>query len=421
MRHAVRRPRTWTTATIGALVVIVLCLLASACGSSGGGETSASSSSSGGSSTTASSGEPITVGAAIALSGWNAAFDGPPWKAFKLAAKKVNEEGGIDGRELKFVVRDMRSDTAQAAATANSVLDAGAELLIVPCDPDLGAPGATIGQERGVLVFSLCEASTRGVGPQAIGELTYTPSQAAALEGYVMAEFGLKKKGAKTAYVIRDTEGTYNLDVCKGFENRYPEIGGEILGIDDVKQEDASIASTITNIKNANPDAIFICSFPPGESSWIRQLRAAGLEQPILSDMAMDGTYWLNAVPNLSEMYYPTAASIYGDDPNPKVNQFVKEFTEAEGEKPETAYALFGPTILELFQKAVEQAGSTEGTALSDELNKFTEVPTMVGATTYTPEIHIALDRPMLVNQIQNGKPSYLETWKVAKSPSLEE
>lgn len=411
MRSGARKRPVRMFAAIGAVALFVVGLLVSGCGSGTGNGSAAG--------TSGSKSGPITVGAAIALSGWNAAFDSPPWAAFKLAAEKVNKEGGIDGRELKFVVRDMRSDTAQAAATANSVLDAGAELLLVPCDPDLGAPGATVGQERGVLVFSLCEASTRGVGPQAIGELTYTPSQAANLEGYVMAEWGMKKKGIKSSYVIRDTAGTYNLDVCKGYEKRFPEIGGDIKGIDDVKNEDQSIASTITNIKNANPDAIFICSYPPGAASWVRQLRAAGIDQPILSDMAMDGTYWLNAISDLSDFYYPTAASIYGDDPNPKVNEFVNEFTQAEGKMPETAYSLFGAAILELFQTAAERAGSTEGTALSDELNKFQKVPTMVGSTTYTPEVHIALDRPMLVMQIQKGTPSYLETWQIEKAPGL--
>lgn len=413
MRSGGKRAHVLTRAAVAVLALAVVVMVASGCG--------ASTTNDSGSDGSGSSKGPITVGAAIALTGWNAAFDGPPWKAFKLAAEKLNAEGGIDGRKLQFVVRDMRSDTAQAAATANSVLDAGAELLIVPCDPDLGAPGATVGQERGVLTFSLCEASTRGVGPQAIGELTYTPSQAAYLEGYVMSEFATQKKNIKSTYIIRDSSGTYNLDVCTGFENHFPKVGGEIKGIDDVKNEDQSIASTITNIKNAQPDSITICSFPPGAASWVRQLRAAGLDQPILSDMAMDGTYWLNAVPDLSEFYYPAAASIYGDDPNPKVNEFVKEFTKAEGERPETAYALFGPSIVELFKTAVERAGgSTEGTALSDQLNKFKKVPTLVGATTYTPEIHIALDRPMLVMQIQNGKPSYLETWQVKEAPGLD-
>ncbi len=390
----------------------VVSLVAAGCGaSSGSGDSSGESGNSTG---------PITVGAAIALSGYNAAFDGPPWAAFKLAAEKLNEEGGIDGRKVKFVVRDMRSDTGQAATATNSVLDAGAELLLVPCDPDLGAPGATVGQERGVVTFSLCEASSRAIGPQAIGELTYTPSQSANLEGYVMAEFGAQKKGLKTSYVVRDTEGTYNLDVCKGFEKRYPEVGGTIVGSDDVKNDDQSIASTITNIKNANPDAIFICSYPPGAASWVRQIRAAGLDQPILSDMAMDGTYWLNAVPNLSDFYYPAVASIYGDDPNPKVNEFVKSFTEAEGETPETSYALFGAAIVEMYKEAVEKAKSTDGEAVSKQLDTFKKVPTLVGATSYTPEVHIALDRPMLIMQIQNGKPSYLETWEVEKAPSLE-
>jgi branched-chain amino acid transport system substrate-binding protein len=362
---------------------------------------------------------PITVGAAVALTGIEAPYDKPPLEAMELAAKKLNAEGGIDGRKIKFIVRDMRSDTAQASSTATTVLESGAELLLVPCDPDLGAPGATVGQEREVLTFSLCEASTR-FGPQSIGEFVFTPSQAVFLEGYVMAEWAKMEKKMNSAYVIRDKSFTYTIDACTGFLNRWKAIGGKLLGIDDVHNEDSSIASTITNIKAANPDFIYICSQTPGEATWIRQIRAAGLDQPILSDMAIDGTYWLKSVPELSNFYYPAAASIYGDDPNPEVNAFVKELIKAYGERPETSYSLFGPAVLELFQTAVERAGTTEGKALVDTMNKFKEVPTIVGTTTYTPEIHIALDRPMLVMQIQNGKPSYLSTWKVEKAPTLE-
>jgi hypothetical protein len=53
-------------------------------------------------------------------------------------------------------------------------------------------------------------------------------------------------------------------------------------------------------------------------------------------------------------------------------------------------------------------------------LDSFRNVNTIVGATTYTDTAHIALDRPMLIMEVKNGKIQYSgETWKVRKPPTL--
>jgi len=39
-------------------------------------------------------------------------------------------------------------------------------------------------------------------------------------------------------------------------------------------------------------DAIVFCSYLPGGSSAIRQIRAAGIDLPILASSTFDGTYW---------------------------------------------------------------------------------------------------------------------------------
>jgi branched-chain amino acid transport system substrate-binding protein len=65
-------------------------------------------------------------------------------------------------------------------------------------------------------------------------------------------------------------------------------------------------------------DAIVFCSYLPGGSSAIRQIRAAGIDLPILASSTFDGTYWLGAVPDLTNFYVPVQASVYGDDPRPR-------------------------------------------------------------------------------------------------------
>jgi len=368
------------------------------------------------------SADPIVIGAAIGITGILAPYDVPPYQGIKLEADKINKRGGLLGRQIKFVTRDMRSKLSEAPRAAQTVINQGAVLLLVPCDPDFSAPGGTVGQARGVVTFSLCQASPRW-GVQSIGPLAYTPSHTVYLEGYVMAEWAALKKKWSRAFVVREKSWSYTKDACTGFQNRWNQLAGKAgtVGQDDLAYDDTSIAATITRIKAANPapQFIWLCSQTPEAAGWIRQMRAAGLNQPILSDMAMDGNYWLGAVKRLSNFYYPAAGSIFGDDPSPAINNFVKEFTKSTKAKPQTSYALFGPALLQIYAAAVKKAGTTDAQAVAKALNSFKNVPTLVGQTTYTPEVHIVLNRPMRIMQVQNGRMGYLQVWKVRKAPKL--
>lgn len=366
--------------------------------------------------------KPIIIGAAIGISGILAPYDAPPYQGIQLEANKINAKGGLLGRPIKFVLRDMRSKMSEASRAAQAVIDAGATLLLVPCDPDFAAPGGIVGQSKGVVTFSICEASSRW-GAKSIGPLAYTPSQIVFLEGYVMAEWAALKKHWKKAFVVDEKSWSYTKDACTGFQNRWNTLAGKqgTVGQDNLAYDDTSIASTITRIKSAkpSPDFIYLCSQTPEAAGWIRQMRAAGLNQPILSDMAMDGNYWLGAVKGLSNFYYPAAGSVFGDDPDPAINTFVKEFTAATKSKPQTSYVLYGPALLQIYAEAVKRAGTDDPAKVVKALDSFKKVPTLVGQTTYTPDAHIVLDRPMRIMQVQNGKMGYLETWTVKKAPTL--
>ena len=75
---------------------------------------------------------------------------------------------------------------------------------------------------------------------------------------------------------------------------RFTELAGEkgIVGEDSFKNGDANINAQISRLKDlkAQPDVLVVTSFPPGGASAVRQLRAAGLTQPILLNDAMDGS-----------------------------------------------------------------------------------------------------------------------------------
>ena len=130
--------------------------------------------------------------------------------------------------------------------------------------------------------------------------------------------------------MLLDNTIAFTKSLCGSFATRWTELAGKdgLLGQDTFLNNDPSIAAQITRITSLSkkPDLIFFCSYAPGGPSAIRQLRAAGINAPILTGESLDGDYWIGAVPDLSNFYVTSYGSKYGDDPDAEVNAFFKRF-----------------------------------------------------------------------------------------------
>lgn len=352
----------------------------------------------------------IVVGAAIAKSGFMTSFDDPDMAGFKIAMNEVNAKGGINGRKIKLIESDTTSTAAGSRKAGEELIDKGADVLLTSANFDVGSPAGIVAQEKGILNVSIGAASPK-YGAQGIGPQAYTVAPATYLEGATLAQL-VKDQGWKRPLLLDDTSLDYSTEVCAGFKDQAKKLGIETLG-DSFKNSDKSIASQITKIKSSGADSIALCSYTPGGATAMRQLRAAGVDLPTMSGIGMAGTYWLDAVPNLSNFYTASTISIYGDDPNEKVNAFVKTFTDKTGAGPSTDAAVGGYSAGEMIFKAIEKAGSTDGEKLSAVLDTFKDEPLLAGKTTYTPTLHIPADRPLEIIQYTDGKPAYLKTLPV--------
>ena len=307
----------------------------------------------------------IVVGFATAASGFMQAYDKPAQDAALIRIDEINKAGGLLGKKIKPVFADTKTDQAEGAKAGLAVLDQGADLVIVSCDYDFGAPAALQAQSAGKVSFFLC-AELIKAGIPGVGPYSFSGSVLAAVQGATMAEWAYKKKNARSFYRLLDSWTVYNKGICDGFDWMMPHLKDAALaGSDTFKNDDASIASQITRIKSLpkEPDAIMLCTMMPGAVSAIKQIRAAGIKSMILNGSGVDGSYWLNAVPDLSNFYVPVQASIYGDDPNPKVTEFNKKYKEVTGGDPSSQYVYPGYVLIDVWAKAVERAKTTDAAA----------------------------------------------------------
>ena len=358
----------------------------------------------------------IIVGFATAESGLMQAYDKPAQDAAMIRIGEINAAGGLLGKQIEVVNADTKTDRAEGAKAGLTVLDAGADLVVVSCDYDFGSPAALTAESSGKVSFFLCAESIKA-GIQGVGPFSFSASVLAAVQGATMAEWSFNKKNARTFYRLLDTWTEYNKGICDGFDYMQPKLdGASLVGEDTFKNEDASIAAQITRIKSLDkePDAIMLCTMMPGAVSAIKQIRAAGITSMILNGSGVDGSYWLSAVPDLSNFYVPVQGSIYGDDPNPDVTTFNAKYQEATGGDPSTQYVYPGYVMIDVWAKAVEPAGTTEAATVVAELEKMNAEPNLFGPRTYTSALHHQNSAKYLIVETANGKPAVVDNWTIS-------
>ena len=98
--------------------------------------------------------EPITIGAVFNATGWMADYDQPPRSGALLKIKEVNAAGGVLGRELKLIELDGKTDPATVGNAALQLIDQGADVIIAPCDFDIGGPASQEAQKAGLVGVS---------------------------------------------------------------------------------------------------------------------------------------------------------------------------------------------------------------------------------------------------------------------------
>jgi branched-chain amino acid transport system substrate-binding protein len=369
-------------------------------------------------SSAAQAADDIVIGFAVAQSGPVAAYDDNGTKTAQIFIDDINAKGGVLGKKLRAVFADTKSDRAEGAKAGQEVINQGADLVVRTCDYDFGAPALLQAQKAGKISVFLCaedaKAGIAGVGPYA-----FTAGVAAQLEGASLAEWGYDKQGYRNAYVLLDDSVEYTKSVCAGFDWLFPKKGGKIVDRDTFKNGDASIASQVTRLRTAiaagKVDAIVFCSYLPGGSSAIRQIRAAGIDLPILASSTFDGTYWLDAVPDLTNFYVPVQASVYGDDPRPEVTALIERYRQKFKDGPVTEFAFPIYSFLQLWAQAVEKAGTVDAAKVVAVLNSFHDEPSILGPRSFSPQLHIQDRSPFLIVSISNHTGKVIDSWRVSE------
>ena len=354
----------------------------------------------------AEGGEPIKIGGMYNVTGGMSSIDDPGLNGMKLMASQINEAGGVLGRPIEIVAIDGKSDQTTVTNAMSEMIDVHDVVAIGGLnDSTFALAAGPIAQNAGIPF--LTAGATLPTLPEQVGDYFFMVPFGDDAQAYAIADYAIDDLGATTAWMLVDQAYDFTTALAKFYKERWEERGGEVVLEDVYQSGDTDFSAQIARLKELDPqpDVLFVSAIPNEAGITTRQIREAGLEQPILSGDGFDTPLIGEVAGDMADaVYYSTHASL--DNPAPKVQDFVTAYDEAYGRAPENAFAALGFDMMGLLASAIEEAGSADPTAIRDALAATQGYEAVTGTISY-PEGQRKPIKAVTIIQVQDGVYSF--------------
>ena len=354
-----------------------------------------------GGSASVAQGSPIVIGWAHDSKGNMAPFDGPALAAAQIRVRQINAKGGVNGRPLRIITCDTQGNSpTRAKSCARRLLGQNIHIMFTTCDVDFATPVVQESINRGLLTIAPC-IGTDQMGPKRFGSrgrLAFSFGNVAQDEGSAMAEYAYRR-GWRTAALGTNTLLVYFRNVVQAFEKRFTQLGGRIVARESYATGANNVRQAVGRINSRRAD-VYVTSTAFAElPGFVKGLRSLGNRTPILNSWAGDGTYWTSGDPQVTDYYAVTYASVFGDDPNRAVRRLARQI------KAGTGGFVQGPAAIEGVVTAIRRSGgSTNGSTLAAQMERFKKLPTTSGKVSFSRSLHSVFGRQYRVIKIHNNK-----------------
>lgn len=324
---------------------------------------------------------PLKIGVLVPTTGVHASDGIRMLKAHQLAAKQINESGGLKalgGAKLELIVTDIQSKPEVSRAEAERLISRErVSALIGAWASATTIPAAQVA-ERNRTPFMITSAVNDALTEQGMKYVFRTAVKAQWFGGYV-ADFldYLKSKGTSISKVALATEdGPAGQAVHANYSKVAPQRGYPVVADETFKTGTPDFSTIATKLRTSGAEALLTCAYAEDSTVLLRALMAQSY-RPIY--VGFGGAH-VNQTVLASGKPAEGSFGVVEWSPDlkkPATEAFVKAFAEAHpGETPLSNQAqAFAATYALVL--AAEAAKSTDRNAIRDALRtlKITDGP----------------------------------------------
>ncbi len=355
---------------------------------------------------------PIRIGVVLDITGAGATLGIAERETIEMLAQQVNDDGGIDGREVEVIIEDNQSTEDGAARVTTSLLNTEeVDILIGASRTGPSLAMRPLAEEAEIPMISL--AANQAIVDGSTWVFKTAQNDRVVLEAMVD---DMAAKGYTQVAIARDASG-FGEGVPEMLTEIGTDAGIEVIAEESFAPDATDFTAQMVNLRGAEADAVVIWGIPPAAALAQNAYVQLDVGAPVYQSHGIGNQVFLDeAGANADGVLAPlgrmlVADQLDDDDPQKEVvTQFIADYEEEYDKAPSTfaGHAYDGFTIA---VDAIEEVG-TDPKALRDEIESVSDWAGISGVFTMTPEDHSGLTKEALVMvEIQDGD------WQLAEEP----
>ena len=333
----------------------------------------------------------VKVGMNLEMTGDIPAVGASSKNAAELYFNQLNEKGGVtlaDGpKKVSLIVRDNAAKADQSASVAQQLISSqGVVAMVGPNSSACAIPAGEIAESLKCVMISPWSTNPKTTTDQATGapkRYVFRGCFTDPFQAIVLAKFVTNDLGAKKAAVLYDVSSEAPLGQATLFRDTFTAAGGEIVAFETFTTGDKDFSAQLTNIREANPDVIFLPTYYNDVPLIAQQARRLGITAKFIGSDAwsspeiiklggadVDGSYFCN--------HFSTQIA------TDEAKKFIADYTAKYGQAPDDVAALTYDAC-GLVTEALKAGGKNDREALREAFAQIREYKGVTGTFRFEP------------------------------------
>jgi branched-chain amino acid transport system substrate-binding protein len=363
--------------------------------------------------------EPIKIGAFFAQSGPAASIGTPTKLVAEMVVKKINSEGGINGRPIELITADTEGEPTKAVMAFKKFVNVDKVVAVV--GPTRTGTGMAV--KKQVEQAKIPTVMTVGgdpvimegkIGKMDFGTAHYVfkaPQRSSVAVSKVL-EY-LKSKGMTKIAILTASDG-FGRDGARWLGKLGPKFGIEIVMAEQFNPKDVDMKSQLTKIGGAKPQAVVCWTIGPAGSIVSKNHHSLGLNFPLVQCHGLPGPSYIKLAGAAAEGDLMPATKLMtwqdlpdNDPQKPVIKEFWHLYTDVyhyDKEYPINTHSGYAWDAIYLLANAMKKVG-TDAAKVREAIENTKNYVGVSGVYNLSPKDHNGLGTDsMVMLQVKDGK-----------------
>ena len=324
---------------------------------------------------------PLIIGIVGPETGEEAAYGTSVVAGALAAAKRFNAQGGVNGKEIKVLHFDDKSDIALTNQIVKDLIKQRAiAILAAPTGTSTFTPIHLVDESKTIFVSVGSRRQLKASGPYVFR--TAVPDETATDD---LIKYAVTELGYVNYVLVTSPDSEFSLELSSLFKKALDKHHGEVKIVADTYDSYTgghNIGAVISAIKKS-PDKLHGVIYTGGATEAVllaKELKKAGLTLPVIGSDDLFSEEYLKGGDAVNETLMYT--TFFADNKSAKMEEFIKDYGTA---KPDRFAALAYDTFM-LVADAIKEAGSTDTSLVREAIINRKDCMGVTGTTSFTPE-----------------------------------